>query len=59
MFVTLAPKILGGARDDARTIVEGPALSEIESRLKLLAVYAAQSETFLRYGIDKPCEQTL
>lgn len=53
MFVTLAPKVVGGQR--TRTIVEGPEFSLDEiAVLELISVYRSESELFLRYRVSKP-----
>ena len=55
LFLTLAPKLLGGAMHGGRTIVEGAALSARD--MNLLSVYLAGDELFLRYGLC-PVDET-
>ena len=57
--LTLAPKLIGGPSDQAPTILKGHLLSaEVCSSLRLLSIYLAGSELFLRYSLspqsDKP-----
>ena len=50
LFLTLAPKLLGGSRDEALGILKGQRVSPEEPRLvNLLSVHAAGDELFLRY----------
>jgi 2,5-diamino-6-(ribosylamino)-4(3H)-pyrimidinone 5'-phosphate reductase len=52
LFLTLAPKLLGGSRNEALGIVKGQPISPGEPRLAaLLSVHAAGDELFLRYKI--------
>ena len=48
LFLTLAPKLLGGASTQRITILEGAARAPTD--LKLLSVHLANSELFLRYA---------
>jgi 2,5-diamino-6-(ribosylamino)-4(3H)-pyrimidinone 5'-phosphate reductase len=49
LFLTLAPKLLGGATDKTLTILGGPAL--VTGDMKLLSAYLASDELFLRYAL--------
>jgi 2,5-diamino-6-(ribosylamino)-4(3H)-pyrimidinone 5'-phosphate reductase len=50
LFLTLAPKLLGGSRNEALGILEGQPISPQEPRLAtLLSVHVAGDELFLRY----------
>ena len=50
LFLTLAPKLLGGSRNEALGILKGQRVSPEEPRLvNLLSVHAAGDELFLRY----------
>lgn len=49
IFLTVAPKLLGDTREIARTILEGELVTQRE--LRLLSVYLAHDELFLRYAI--------
>ena len=50
LFLTLAPKLLGGIRDEILTILDGPTLA---SRvMTLLSAHLAENELFLRYSLD-------
>ncbi len=52
MFVTLAPKVVGGQK--ARTIVEGPEfLPDKIAALELISVYRSDSELYLRYRVSR------
>jgi riboflavin-specific deaminase-like protein len=50
LFLTLAPKLLGGATEEVLTVLEGPALVEAED-INLLSAHLAGDELFLRYGL--------
>ena len=50
LFLTLAPKLLGGASNEPLTILNGPALVPIRE-VKLLSAHSADSELFLRYAL--------
>jgi 2,5-diamino-6-(ribosylamino)-4(3H)-pyrimidinone 5'-phosphate reductase len=47
LFLTLAPRLLGGPRDEAFTILDGPA--PLHSDVNLLAAHLTADELFLRY----------
>ena len=50
LFLTLAPKLLGGSRNEALGILKGQPVTPEEPRLvNLLSVHAAGDELFLRY----------
>jgi riboflavin-specific deaminase-like protein len=49
LFLTLAPKLLGGSPPGSPTILEGPALPTRD--VNLLSVYLAGDELFLRYQL--------
>ena len=50
LFLTLAPKLLGGSQNEAFGILKGQPVSPEEPRLvNLLSVHAAGDELFLRY----------
>ncbi len=59
LFLTLAPKLLGGTAQEAFTILAGSPLAAGETHL--ISAYLAADELFLRYGVcPKPyntCEQ--
>ena len=48
LFLTLAPKLLGGSAEEVLTVLEGPAL-EAED-INLLSAHLAGDELFLRYS---------
>jgi 2,5-diamino-6-(ribosylamino)-4(3H)-pyrimidinone 5'-phosphate reductase len=54
LFLTLAPKLLGGPPSETLTILNGPLLSA-GARLAatLLSVHLADSEVFLRYALSR------
>jgi len=54
LFLTLAPKILGGDRSDTSTVLEGPVLPALDkAEAALISAYLSQgSELFLRYALD-------
>jgi riboflavin-specific deaminase-like protein len=55
LFLTLAPKLLGGERPDARTILEGPALSTRKTpKVELVSTHLFGDELFLRYALRPP-----
>jgi riboflavin-specific deaminase-like protein len=54
LFLTLAPKLLGGTRDEALTILDGPA--RLTSDVNLLAVHLTADELFLRYALHPTVE---
>ena len=52
LFLTLAPKLLGGERPKALTILEGPSLSHQQSpKPELISVHLFGDELFLRYAL--------
>ena len=52
LFLTLAPKLLGGTSDETPTILEGPQLPAGEwADPHLLSAHLAGGELFLRYGV--------
>jgi riboflavin-specific deaminase-like protein len=52
LFLTLAPKLLGGLRSAALTLLEGPGLSPSRSpRAELVSVYLSDDELYLRYRL--------
>jgi 2,5-diamino-6-(ribosylamino)-4(3H)-pyrimidinone 5'-phosphate reductase len=53
LFLTLAPKLIGGLPDQAPTILKGQLFSaEVCSSLRLISIYLAGSELFLRYSLS-------
>jgi 2,5-diamino-6-(ribosylamino)-4(3H)-pyrimidinone 5'-phosphate reductase len=52
LFLTLSPRLLGGGPDEMMTILEGEVLAPLEPQTRLLSVYIAESELFLRYGLE-------
>jgi len=50
LFLTLAPKLLGGTPGETLTVLDGPAL--LAGEIRLLAAYLAGNELFLRYALD-------
>jgi 2,5-diamino-6-(ribosylamino)-4(3H)-pyrimidinone 5'-phosphate reductase len=53
LFLTLAPKLLGGERPGALTILEGPALTPHKTEPKLISIHISGEELFLRYTLPK------
>ena len=52
LFLTLAPKLIGGLSDQAPTILKGQLFSAgVCSSLRLLSIFRAGSERFLRYSL--------
>ncbi len=52
LFLTLAPKLLGGERHDALTILEGPALPGRQGpKPEPISVHLSEGELFLRYAL--------
>jgi 2,5-diamino-6-(ribosylamino)-4(3H)-pyrimidinone 5'-phosphate reductase len=52
LFLTLAPKLLGGTRHEALTMLEGPAVPHLVSpEPELISVYLSDNELFLRYTL--------
>ncbi len=52
LFLTLAPKLLGGSLSGSPAILEGPALLARDT--DLLSIYLAGEELFLRYDLHHP-----
>jgi 2,5-diamino-6-(ribosylamino)-4(3H)-pyrimidinone 5'-phosphate reductase len=52
LFLTLAPKLLGGTQDEALTILHAPA-PVVTSDVNLLAVHLTGDELYLRYGLHR------
>ena len=52
LFLTLAPKLLGGTTGAAITILDGHPLPPQTQRLELLSLHSASDELFLRYGLQ-------
>jgi 2,5-diamino-6-(ribosylamino)-4(3H)-pyrimidinone 5'-phosphate reductase len=51
LFLTLAPKLLGGEKPATLTILEGPALSPRNVEPKLVSIHLSGEELFLRYAL--------
>jgi|SRR5215211_4637643 len=51
LFLTLAPKLLGGERPGALTILEGPALAPQKKEPTLVPMHLSGGELFLRYTL--------
>lgn len=51
LFLTLAPKLLGGERPGALSTFEGPLLRSNDIGPKLVSVHLAEGELFLRYAL--------
>ena len=51
LFLTLAPKLLGGDRPGALTMLEGPLLSPNDIEPKLVSIHLFEDELFLRYAL--------
>ena len=52
LFLTLAPKLLGGGRPDALTILQGSALPPQTSRkAEPISIHLSENELFLRYTL--------
>ena len=49
IFLTVAPKLLGGTRTETHTILEGAL--DVPAPLRLISVHLAANELFLRFGI--------
>ncbi len=55
LFLTLAPKLLGGERASTLTILEGPVLTPQGSpKPEPISVYLSEDELFLRYALRSP-----
>jgi riboflavin-specific deaminase-like protein len=52
LFLTLAPKLLGGTADQSPAILNGPILADAHTYL--LSAYLAEDELFLRYSLHPP-----
>ncbi len=53
LFLTLAPKLLGGERPGTLTILEGPTLTPHKTELNLISIHLSGEELFLRYMLRK------
>lgn len=54
LFLTLAPKLVGGYQDDSLNLIQGQILPQPENEaLELISVHLAKNELFLRYEIQK------
>jgi riboflavin-specific deaminase-like protein len=51
LFLTLAPKLLGGEKPGALTILEGPSLTPHKTELNLISIHISGEELFLRYTL--------
>lgn len=51
LFLTLAPKLLGGERPGALTVLEGPTLAPQKTEPKLISIHLSGEELFLRYTL--------
>lgn len=51
LFLTLAPKLVGGSRPENITVLEGPPLPPRAADPNLLSVYLSGDELFLRYAL--------
>jgi len=51
LFLTLAPKLLGGESPETLTILEGPTLAPQKVEPKLVSTYVSSDELFLRYAL--------
>jgi riboflavin-specific deaminase-like protein len=58
LFLTLAPRLLGGVPQDSLTILDGPRLPSRAECLKLLSVQLCCDQLFLRYTFDRIIQQT-
>jgi riboflavin-specific deaminase-like protein len=52
LFLTVAPKLLGGERPGALSILEGPALTPHKTKPKLISIHISGEELFLRYTLS-------
>jgi 2,5-diamino-6-(ribosylamino)-4(3H)-pyrimidinone 5'-phosphate reductase len=50
LFLTLAPKLLGGGSNESLTLLDGPTLTPVDT--KLLSAHSAGSELLLRYALS-------
>jgi 5-amino-6-(5-phosphoribosylamino)uracil reductase len=52
LFLTLAPKLLGGGRPDTLTVLEGPCVPSVNGpKPELISVHLSGNELFLRYAL--------
>jgi 2,5-diamino-6-(ribosylamino)-4(3H)-pyrimidinone 5'-phosphate reductase len=51
LFLTLAPRLLGGEMPGALTILEGPSLTPHKTEPKLISIHISGEELFLRYTL--------
>jgi riboflavin-specific deaminase-like protein len=58
LFLTLAPKLLGGEKSGALTILEGPTLASQKTEPKLISIHLSGEELFLRYALHALRPQT-
>ena len=49
LFLTIAPKVVGGASEESSLIFDGPPLEDVG--VKLVSVYLVGDELFLRYAV--------
>ena len=54
LFLTLAPKLVGGERPSALTTLEGSALPPRKTGPELISVHLSGDELFLRYALRPP-----
>jgi 2,5-diamino-6-(ribosylamino)-4(3H)-pyrimidinone 5'-phosphate reductase len=51
VFLTLAPKLLGGTTDETLTVIDGPQLPPGAPPASLLSVHLAGGELYLRFKL--------
>ena len=51
LFLTLAPKLVGGERPGTRTVLEGPTLASPKTEPKLISIHLSGEELFFRYAL--------
>jgi riboflavin-specific deaminase-like protein len=51
LFLTLAPKLLGGTRPEALTILEGPPMPPRKVKPEMVSAHLSGDELFLRYAL--------
>jgi 2,5-diamino-6-(ribosylamino)-4(3H)-pyrimidinone 5'-phosphate reductase len=51
LFLTLAPKVLGGEVPNSLTVVEGPLLRPNGIEPKIVSIHLCDGELFLRYAL--------
>ena len=51
LFLTLAPKVVGGEGPGTLTILEGPTLTPHKTQLNLISIHISGEELFLRYTL--------